>query len=112
MTEPVADLTTRLAELDRQRAVPLPTPEQLRAWDVEDRAQAVRIHTLRPGVPTHHAFAVLQTLRMIRHLEPPADVEHCVHSRAIHTKHHARPVTGCPWCTHPGTTLIDPGDLL
>jgi hypothetical protein len=43
---------------------------------------------------------------------PPADVEHCVHSRAIHHRHHQQPVTGCPWCVQPGTTLIDPGDLL
>jgi hypothetical protein len=28
----------------------------------------------------------------------PADVEHCVHDRAVHTRHHHQPVTGCPWC--------------
>jgi hypothetical protein len=28
-----------------------------------------------------------------------ADVEHCVHDRAVHTRHHHTPVTGCPWCT-------------
>lgn len=42
----------------------------------------------------------------------PADVEHCVHSRAMHDRHHQQHVDGCPWCTQPGTTLIDPGDLL
>ncbi len=30
--------------------------------------------------------------------EAPADVEHCVHDRAIHQHHHHTPVDGCPWC--------------
>lgn len=36
----------------------------------------------------------------MRDREPaePADVEHCVHDRAVHVRHHHQPVTGCPWC--------------
>ncbi|MEV4784055.1 hypothetical protein AB0K53_01125 [Streptomyces tuirus] len=28
----------------------------------------------------------------------PADVEHCVHDRAVHQHYHYMPVDGCPWC--------------
>ncbi|MFI8360745.1 hypothetical protein ACIGD1_11355 [Streptomyces sp. NPDC085612] len=41
----------------------------------------------------------------------PADGEHCVHSRAIHHRHHQQHVEGCPWCKN-GTTHHKPGDLL
>lgn len=41
----------------------------------------------------------------------PADVEHCVHSRAMHDRHHQQHVDNCPWCEG-GTTHHKPGDLL
>ncbi|MFD8577184.1 hypothetical protein ACFV1H_17865 [Streptomyces virginiae] len=39
------------------------------------------------------------------------DVEHCVHSRAMHDRHHQQHVDNCPWCNG-GTTQHKPGDLL
>lgn len=28
----------------------------------------------------------------------PADIEHCIHNRAVHQRHHHTPVPACPWC--------------
>lgn len=66
MTE---DLTAHLAGLRRAMAAPLPSPEELAAGKAEDRAMAERIHKARPGVPTHHAYAVLETLRTLQHVD-------------------------------------------
>lgn len=71
----VRELAERLDALTARMAAPLPTPEELTAGDAEDRALATRIHAARPGVPTHHAFAVLQTLRMIKQVEAAAEPE-------------------------------------
>lgn len=58
-----------------------------------------------------HALAEYgrELARLIRQTDPSriadedpsaeVDVEHCVHDRAVHTRHHQQPVTGCPWCT-------------
>jgi hypothetical protein len=110
MTDTVADL----AELDQQRTMPLPTPEQLTAWADEDRALVPRIRAVRPGVPALQVYAVLQALHTIRHLEGQAgapEPEHCVHSAAIHQQHHTSPVTGCPWCSAPTTRDVPTGGL-
>jgi len=62
----------QLAAIRRQMAAPGPTPEQQAEWDTADRAMAERIRTGRPGVPLHHAFATLQTLRTIQWLDETA----------------------------------------
>ncbi|CAL9502403.1 hypothetical protein [Streptomyces sp. enrichment culture] len=54
-----------------------------------------------PGTTAHtvmHADAT--ELRRMADETPatPADVEHCTHDRAVHTRHHQQPVPGCPWC--------------
>lgn len=59
----------QLATIRRKMAAPSPTPEQAAQWDAADRAMADRIHAARPGVPTHQAFATLQTLRTIQRLD-------------------------------------------
>lgn len=60
---------TELAELRRKLAAPGPTGEQIAAWNEADRAMAERIRKARPGVPLHHAYATLQTLRTVQRLE-------------------------------------------
>ncbi|MEZ0090007.1 hypothetical protein [Streptacidiphilus sp. EB129] len=63
------DLTERLAGVQRAMAAPLPSPAELAAWKAEDRALAERIHRDRPGVPLHHAYAVLETLRVVQRID-------------------------------------------
>jgi addiction module HigA family antidote len=57
-----------LEGLQRAMATPLPSAEELAAGRVEDRSMAERIHRGRPGVPLHHVFAVLESLRVIRRI--------------------------------------------
>lgn len=73
----------QLAAIRRKMAAPPPTPEQAAQWDAADRAMAHRVHAARPGVPTHQAFATLQTLRTIQHLDKageqqPATAPECL----------------------------------
>ncbi len=63
------DLTQQLAGVQRAMAAPLPTPEELAAWGAADKAMAARIHRARPGVPLHHVYAVLETLRVIERVD-------------------------------------------
>lgn len=62
-TQPADELAGRLAGLQRAMAAPLPTPEDVTAGNAADRAEAERLHRLRPGVPLHHVYAVLQAKR-------------------------------------------------
>ena len=63
------DLTRQLAGIQRAMAAPLPSPEELAAWSAEDKAMAARIHRDRPGVPLHHVYAVLETLRVVQRMD-------------------------------------------
>lgn len=70
--EPPVDALRQRLDTLRARAAALgvgPTPEELAAGDAEDRALVPRIHSARPGVPTHHIYATLQTLRALRAYE-------------------------------------------
>jgi hypothetical protein len=60
------NLAERLAGLQRAMAAPLPSPEELAAGQAADKAMAERIRKARPGIPLHHAYAVLETLRTIQ----------------------------------------------
>ncbi|NUU26026.1 MAG: hypothetical protein HOV68_31685 [Streptomycetaceae bacterium] len=51
-----------------------PTPEQTAEWDAADKAMAQRIRAALPGVPLHHAYAVLQALRVTQRLDASAGV--------------------------------------
>lgn len=70
--ESVAEMAARLEGLQRAMAAPQPSPEELAAGRAEDRTMAERIHRTRPGVPLHHVFAVLETLRVIQRTESAA----------------------------------------
>lgn len=59
----------RLAGLQRAMATPLPSPAEIAAGKELDRAMAERIHTGLPGVPLHHAYAVLESLRVIQRID-------------------------------------------
>lgn len=63
------DYSRQLAGLQRAMAAPLPTPEELAAWSAADKAMAARIHRARPGVPLHHVYAVLETLRVVQRVD-------------------------------------------
>lgn len=71
MTDQTAE--QQLAAIRRQMAAPGPTLEQQAEWDTADQAMARRIRTSRPGVPLHHAFATLQTLRTIQWIDVAAE---------------------------------------
>lgn len=64
-TDPT-QLRDRLAGLRAAMTAPLPTDAEIAAWNEADRAMAERIRRVLPGVPLHHAFATLQTLRIIQ----------------------------------------------
>ncbi|MEU8968107.1 hypothetical protein AB0D11_02330 [Streptomyces monashensis] len=53
------------------------TPEQRAEQADADRELARRVHAVRPGVPLHHVFAVVQALRAVQTVDalvaPPAD---------------------------------------
>lgn len=70
--ESVTEMAARLEGLQRAMAAPRPGAEELAAGRAEDRAMAEKICRTRPGIPLHHAFAVLETLRVIRRLEAAA----------------------------------------
>lgn len=63
------ELNERLAGLQRAMAAPLPSPTEIAAGKGLDRAMAERIHTGLPGVPLHHAYAVLESLRVIQRID-------------------------------------------
>ena len=71
MTDQTAE--QQLTAIRRQMAAPGPTLEQQAEWDTADQAMARRIRTSRPGVPLHHAFATLQTLRTIQWIDAAAE---------------------------------------
>jgi hypothetical protein len=56
----------------------------------------------RDGFTDEDQAAIDSLRRMADEAQPdtgqPADPEHCVHDRAVHTRHHHQPVDGCPWC--------------
>jgi hypothetical protein len=45
-----------------------PTPEQTAEWNTADKAMAQRIRAALPGVPLHHAYAVLRALRVMERM--------------------------------------------
>jgi hypothetical protein len=63
------NLAERLAGLQRAMATPLPGADELAAGKTADKAMAERIRKARPGIPLHHAYAVLETLRTIQAVE-------------------------------------------
>jgi hypothetical protein len=65
-------LQARLDGLQRAMAAPLPGEGLVAAGKAADRAMAERIHRGRPGVPLHHVFAVLESLRVINRLDAAA----------------------------------------
>jgi hypothetical protein len=69
--ESLAEKAARLEleGLQRAMAAPLPSAEELAAGRAADRAMAERIHRARPGVPLHHVFAVLESLRTVLRLD-------------------------------------------
>lgn len=69
--ESLAEKAARLEleGLQRAMAAPMPSAEELAAGRAEDRAMAERIHRARPGVPLHHVFAVLESLRVAQRLD-------------------------------------------
>lgn len=74
---PPAELAQRLGAIRQQMAnaaTDRPTPQQLADWDEFDRNMASRIQKARPGIPLHHAYATLQTLRAIQQAEAPTAV--------------------------------------
>lgn len=62
-------LRDRLEGLRAAMTAPLPTDAEITAWNEADRAMAERVRRVMPGVPLHHAFATLQTLRIIQRQE-------------------------------------------
>ncbi|MFB7289007.1 hypothetical protein [Actinacidiphila glaucinigra] len=60
------ELRERFDTIRAQMAAPLPTTQEITAGSVEDRAMAVRVREVRPGVPLHYAYATLQALREIQ----------------------------------------------
>lgn len=77
--------------------------------DMSDRARRI-LRVLRDELNEAQTTAVYQATAAAL-ADPPVDVEHCTHSRAMHDRHHQQPVDGCPWCKG-GTTHHKPGDLL
>jgi addiction module HigA family antidote len=75
--ESLAEKAARLEleGLQRAMAAPLPGAEELAAGRAADRAMAERIHRARPGVPLHHVFAVLESLRTVRRLDAAKEGE-------------------------------------
>jgi hypothetical protein len=73
VTDPTADeLAQQLGNIRRRMAAAAtdqPTPEQLADWKAFDKQMADRIHKTRPGIPLHHAYATLQTLRILQRME-------------------------------------------
>lgn len=49
-----------------------PTPEQIAEWNTADKEMAQRIRAALPGVPLHHAYAVLQASRVTQRLDVAA----------------------------------------
>jgi len=75
MTEPTDRLAGRLEGIRRAMAAVAndrPTPEQIAEWNASDRAMAQRIRAAVPGVPLHHAYAVLRALRVRERLDAAA----------------------------------------
>lgn len=73
--ETLEELASRFEGIKRAMAAPQPSPEELARGKAADRAMAERIHRARPGVPLHHAFAVLETLRIIQRTQAAVDGE-------------------------------------
>jgi hypothetical protein len=74
MTDPT-DLAAGLESIRRALTVVAadrPTPEQIAEWNAADKAMAQRIRVAVPGVPLHHAYAVLQALRVTQRLDAAA----------------------------------------
>lgn len=69
------ELADRLESIRRAMAVVAadrPTPEQIAEWNTADKEMAQRIRAALPGVPLHHAYAVLQALRVTERLDAAA----------------------------------------
>lgn len=70
----VGSLEQALSRLRDQLAViagARPTPQELADDHAADVATARRINQARPGVPVHHALAVLEVLRAMGEMEAP-----------------------------------------
>ncbi|WP_406170218.1 hypothetical protein OIE52_39010 [Streptomyces canus] len=75
MNNPPTELTEGLESIRRAMAVVAndrPTPEQIAEWNAADKAMAQRIRAALPGVPLHHAYAVLRALRVTQRLDAAA----------------------------------------
>jgi hypothetical protein len=87
MTETTDALADRFEAIRRAMAVVAadrPTPEQIAEWNAADREMAQRIRAALPGVPLHHAYAVLQALRATQRLEAAA-ADRCPHGCDVST---------------------------
>lgn len=62
-------LKAKLADIQARAFAPLPSGEEIAEWDAADKETASKIRAARPGIPLHHVYAVLQTLRVV---QPPA----------------------------------------
>jgi hypothetical protein len=51
-----------------------PTPDQIAEWNAADKEMAQRVRAALPGVPLHHAYAVLQAVRVMQRLDAAAAV--------------------------------------
>ncbi|MFJ3289952.1 hypothetical protein ACIPMW_32290 [Streptomyces sp. NPDC086669] len=49
-----------------------PTPEQIAEWNTADKEMAQKVRAVLPGVPLHHAYAVLQAARTFQRLDTAA----------------------------------------
>jgi hypothetical protein len=89
------DLAEQLAGLQRAMAAPLPDPEVLAAGTAEDRAMADRIHKVRPGVPLHHVFAVLEALRVVQRVDAAKEPSKPFEARIVLIMSDCDPIATC-----------------
>lgn len=71
-TDALADRFEAIRRAMAVVAADRPTPEQITEWNTADREMAQRIRAALPGVPLHHAYAVLQALRVTQRLDAAA----------------------------------------
>ncbi|MGW5130382.1 hypothetical protein [Streptomyces sp. NPDC004135] len=84
------------AEEDADAVLAVLPPPVSRAAVLREAAE--RIESGGLFVERWYPHQVATLLRRLADEAQPADVEHCIHDRAVHTRHHHQPVTGCPWC--------------
>ena len=70
-----SDTATHLEAIRRALTVVAddrPTPEQIAEWNTADKEMAQKVRAALPGVPLHHAYAVLQAVRTFQRLDAAA----------------------------------------